>query len=145
MKKLGEIFKNENSGSLKRLFFLSALWKSLVGDSISNFTRPVRVSGKVLTVFVLDPIWQHELSFIKNDILERIPSELDVNEIKFVVRYFKKNEHQTPVFREVTEKERVIIKRLSETIVDENLRTAFSNAMENYFKNYSYQDSLNLE
>lgn len=145
MKKLSEVFNDKNSGTFSRLFTLSSVWKGVVGDSLSKFTRPVRLNGGSLTVFVLDPLWQQELQFIKQDILDRIPPELKIVDIKFIVRYFKKNERPKVVFRELTQKEKVIVDRLAEPIKDEILRNAFSRAMENYFRNYSYEESLNLE
>ena len=145
MKKLSEIFNGSSCGNLNKLFVLSSVWKDVVGEGLSAFTRPVRLTGRILTVFVLDPIWQQELHFIKHDILGRIPAELDIAEIKFVVRYFKKNEPSKMAFRELTQKEKTIIERLGSSINDENLKNAFSRAMENYFRNYSYEESLNLE
>lgn len=48
------------------------LWKKVVGENISNHTKPEKVTYGKLYVKVDSPVWRNELIFQKNDILNKI-------------------------------------------------------------------------
>ncbi|MBZ4642881.1 MAG: hypothetical protein PWQ25_1107 [Deferribacteres bacterium] len=144
MKKLSDFFEKNLSKSLRSIIQINAVWKKVVGDQISRVTLPVRINKNVLNVLVFDPIWQHELSFLKEDILQKLPTHFKISDIKFFVNY-KKFESEEVAFRQITEKEKKIIERLTKNINDKELQVKVKSAMEGYFRNYSYEDSLFLE
>jgi len=61
-------------------------WKNIVGESISANTKPVGVTGGVLTVHVSNSVWLMELSrFYKKDMLKKISGELNDSTIKDIL------------------------------------------------------------
>lgn len=144
MKRLSEFFDNTFSKNVNIIIELNSIWKKIVGEQISKITLPVRLNKKILNVMVFDPMWQHELSFFKSDILEKIPEKFDIIDIKFFVQY-KKFEKEEKTFRNLTDKEKKIIEKIVNNIEDNELKIKIKNALIAYFKNFSYEESLFLE
>lgn len=144
MKKLSEFFDNTFPKNVNIIIQLNSIWKQIVGEQISKITLPIKLNKKILNVMVFDPMWQHELTFFKEDILEKIPKKFDINDIKFFVQY-KKLEKEEKHFRELTDKENKIIERIVNNIQDHELKLKIKNALTAYFRNFSYEESLFLE
>lgn len=144
MKKIADCLDGNFSKNIEKIVKLASSWKHIVGIQLSKVTLPVRISNNILNVMVSEPAWQYELSMFKGDILERIPKDFQITDIKFFVRYIKKDK-DIKQFRDVTEKELKIIDRLVRNISDEELRGKFKDAMIGYFRNFSYHESLDLE
>jgi hypothetical protein len=49
---------------------ISALWSEVVGPKISSHAQPIRVQGSRLFVGVEDSVWLHQLSFLREKILQ---------------------------------------------------------------------------
>lgn len=49
-----------------------SLWGEVVGKEISRHTRPLYIQNRILFVGVDTPVWGNELSFLKEEIKERI-------------------------------------------------------------------------
>ncbi len=47
-------------------------WREVVGDPLAGSTRPLRVQGKTLWVYVENAVLQHHLSFLVPKMLERL-------------------------------------------------------------------------
>jgi hypothetical protein len=64
-------------------------WHEIVGSKISQHARPLKVVRGALYVEVENPIWAQELTFHREVILSRIqeyvPSDLKINDLRFVV------------------------------------------------------------
>ena len=62
-------------------------WRRAVGARIAARAEPGRLRGSVLTVYVASAAWAQELSFLTNDILERV-TKLGVHakSLRFLVR-----------------------------------------------------------
>lgn len=62
-------------------------WRRAVGVRIASRAEPGRLRGSVLTVYVASAAWAQELSFLTNDILERV-NKLGVpaKSLRFLVR-----------------------------------------------------------
>jgi predicted nucleic acid-binding Zn ribbon protein len=75
----------------RRVFEGKALlvWEDVVGESLREHTRPVRVDGGRLVVAVEDSVWKQEISLLQGEIIEklndRIGSEV-IRDIVLVVR-----------------------------------------------------------
>lgn len=144
MKRVSDCLNGNFSKNVEKIVRLAGSWKYIVGIQLSKVTLPVRISKNILNVLVNDPAWQYELNMFKGEILERIPKEFQITDIKFFVRYIK-NEENIKTLRELTEKELEIIDRLAKSIHDEELQKSFKDAMTGYFRNFSYNESLDLE
>ncbi len=53
-----------------------AHWPEITGPEISTRAFPLSLKAKILTVGVVNSTWLHELSFLKNDLLDRITDEV---------------------------------------------------------------------
>ncbi len=51
-------------------------WLEITGPEISAHAFPLSLKAKILTVGVVNSTWLHELSFLKNDLLDRITEEV---------------------------------------------------------------------
>jgi predicted nucleic acid-binding Zn ribbon protein len=67
-------------------------WRSIMGDSIANRSRPEAIQGRTLVVRVSNPQWAQELAFQKDIILARLNRFLSethtmqtVDDVRFVV------------------------------------------------------------
>lgn len=67
-------------------------WRSIMGDSIANRSRPEAIQGQTLVVRVSNPQWAQELAFQKEIILGRLNRFLSethsmqtVEDVRFVV------------------------------------------------------------
>ncbi len=47
-------------------------WREVVGEPLAARTRPLRMQGKTLWVYVEDAVLQHHLSFLVPKMLERL-------------------------------------------------------------------------
>ena len=76
-------------GFSERLHRQSAVtrWKDLVGEPLSEETEAVRIDGSTLVVKVHKAVWRHQLTYLKDEILESINKELDpgsIEDIRFI-------------------------------------------------------------
>lgn len=71
-----------------RLTRLQIVWADIVGERLRRVAWPGALRGRQLIVFVRDPQWQHELVYMKDELLRRIPEQCSacpVNDIRFRV------------------------------------------------------------
>lgn len=62
-------------------------WRRAVGARIASRAEPGRLRGSVLTVYVASAAWAQELSFLTNDILERVVKlGVPAKSLRFLVR-----------------------------------------------------------
>lgn len=75
-------------------------WREVAGDRIAQRTAPGSIEGGVLTVVVASPVWAQELSFLSDDILERLRQRgLRVSSIRFRTGAVPKLAEQAPARR----------------------------------------------
>lgn len=69
---LSTFFKS-NTQALKRIEETRAIlsWESIVGDSASRASQPLRVRAGRLVVKVADPLWMQQLLLLKTEILRK--------------------------------------------------------------------------
>jgi hypothetical protein len=60
-------------------------WDQAVGSAIAARARPLRLMGGVLTITVTGGPWMQQLSFMKNELCERINSLLGEERVKEIV------------------------------------------------------------
>ena len=63
------------------------VWKEVVGDSVSQNTKPEKIESGTLYIKTSNSTWRQELVFKKTDIIKKLNNKLGKNtikEIKFI-------------------------------------------------------------
>lgn len=59
-------------------------WEIIVGDKISQHTKPVKINNGRLTINVNNSVWMQELNLLKNELIKKINYEEKlIKDIKF--------------------------------------------------------------
>jgi len=72
-----------------------ALWPDVVGAQASRHSRAVAVRGEVLMVATRTPVWAHNLTFLKQQLLDRLQERLGarvIEDIRFSSRGWQEPE-----------------------------------------------------
>ena len=83
---LADYFKGSKFKEINDTINLNNLWKKIVGKTISNNTEIVDTKKGKITIKTSNPIWRNELTFQKEDLLNRLQKEkpeLNIKEIEF--------------------------------------------------------------
>jgi len=85
----------DDMGMGEDIFFkkLTGNWNTIVGAVVAKNTRPISLSGGILTVAVSTPSWYTQAAFNKPNILKNIRqfdsgSFGDINDISFTLKNF---------------------------------------------------------
>jgi len=63
-----------------------AFWDSVVGKEIAMHTEPEKIAKETVIVKVDNDVWRNELSFFKNEIIQKLNNKIGkklIQEIKF--------------------------------------------------------------
>ncbi|MBK8997421.1 MAG: DUF721 domain-containing protein [Myxococcales bacterium] len=75
-------------------------WREIAGDRIAQRSAPGNLDSGVLTVVVASPVWAQELSFLADEIMERLRKRgLGVSSIRFRTGAVAKLAEQAPARR----------------------------------------------
>jgi len=83
---LSDYFKGSNFKEVNQTINLNKSWKKIVGKTISKNTEILVIKNGKITIKTSNPIWRNELTFQKQDLLDRIKKEepgLNIKEIEF--------------------------------------------------------------
>ncbi|MEK6576256.1 MAG: DUF721 domain-containing protein, partial [Nitrospirota bacterium] len=61
-------------------------WGEIMGEKIANHTIPGQIRYKKLYIEVDNPVWMHQLLFLKDEILNRVNRSIGreiINEVRF--------------------------------------------------------------
>jgi len=61
-------------------------WEEIMGEKIANHTIPGQIRYKKLYIHVDNPVWMHQLLFLKDEILNRVNCTIGreiINEVRF--------------------------------------------------------------
>ncbi len=65
---------------------LQKRWGEIMGEKIANHTMPGQIRYKKLYIEVDNPVWMHQLLFLKDEILNRVNRSIGreiINEVRF--------------------------------------------------------------
>ncbi len=66
-------YRHESDDELSRIW---SLWKGMVGEMISENTRPAAFKGRQLIVNVSDSVWMQQLHFLEKEMMRKINKAL---------------------------------------------------------------------
>ena len=83
---LSDYFKGSNFKEINDTINLNKSWKKIVGKTISKNTEITCIKNGKITIKTSNPIWRNELTFQKEDLLNRLKKEepnSNIKEIEF--------------------------------------------------------------
>ena len=83
---LSNYFKGSNFKEINNTINLNNTWKQIVGKTISKNTEIVDIKNGKVSIKTTNPIWRNELTFQKEDLLQRLKKEapeINIKEIEF--------------------------------------------------------------
>lgn len=132
--KLWEVFIKLNLEKKLCEYLAMDKWEEIVGEILSEHTRPAYVKDGVLYIYVDSSVWVQELSLFKNKLIEKINDRISIpNIIKDIVfinkgRSFKQRKYRQKkkdVKLSLQEEERIA--KIVEDVKDEELREILKN------------------
>ena len=85
---LSEFLNGKDFKAINDTISLTAAWKQNVGDPISKNTEIIDFKNGKLIIKTSNPIWRNELSFQKNELLNKLKKAepgLNITEIIFII------------------------------------------------------------
>lgn len=79
-------FENNMKG-LPRRWKLFTVWSKVVGPALADKTEPLSIRDNVILVKVSDPTWAHELTYLKEEMLDKLNREMKgktITDIRFI-------------------------------------------------------------
>ena len=83
---LSNYFKGSDFKDINNTINLNKSWKQIVGKTISKNTEIIDIKNGKISIKTTNPIWRNELTFQKEDLLQRLKKEapeLKIKEIEF--------------------------------------------------------------
>ena len=83
---LSNYFKGSDFKDINNTINLNKSWKQIVGKTISKNTEIINIKKGKITIKTTNPIWRNELTFQKEDLLNKLKkeeSEIEIKEIEF--------------------------------------------------------------
>lgn len=127
-------------------YHLKAHWPDLVGQPIASHTAPEKIRFSTLTLLVDGAAWMHELTFLKEEMLQRINGELRQKLGKHAIRTLHLKLGQLPnktgppasdfvrCTENLSSEEATLIRQNLASISDQALRQVIEKAMARHFR-----------
>ena len=83
---LSDYFKGSDFKEINETISLNKFWNKIVGKTISKNTEIVSIKNGRISIKTSNPIWRNELTFQKEDLLNRLKKEepkLNIEDIEF--------------------------------------------------------------
>ena len=83
---LSDYFKGSNFKEINEVINLNKTWNKIVGKTISKNTEIASINNGKIIIKTTNPIWRNELTFQKEDLLNRLKKEepeINIKEIEF--------------------------------------------------------------
>ena len=81
-----DYLKGTDFSEINETINLNKSWKNIVGTAISKNTEIAGIKNGKITIKTSNPIWRNELTFQKEDLLNRLKKEepeINIKEIEF--------------------------------------------------------------
>ena len=81
-----DYFKGSDFKEINETINLNKSWNKIVGKTISKNTEIANIKNGKITIKTSNPIWRNELTFQKEDLLNRLKKEepeINIKEIEF--------------------------------------------------------------
>ena len=81
-----DYFKGSDFKEINETINLNKSWNKIVGKTISKNTEITGIKNGKITIKTSNPIWRNELTFQKEDLLNRLKKEepeINIKEIEF--------------------------------------------------------------
>lgn len=135
-------FEGTSLGERLRDLAIWQQWEQVVGPAIARRTRPLRLSGGVLTVMVGSAPWMQQLSFMKADLIARLNSCLGEERIRDIVlksgRVLEADQgadtEPESLARPLSQQERDWIDQQAAALDDPDLKEQFKALMEQHYR-----------
>jgi hypothetical protein len=118
------------------------IWDQAVGEAIAGRTRPLRLVGGVLTVTVASGPWMQQLSFMKDELCQRINGCLGESRVKEIVlkagslkREQEPEQEPRRQPKPLSAQQQASITQQTVSVEDEGLRLSLQSLMESYYRN----------
>ena len=83
---LSDYLKGTNSKEINEVINLNKTWNKIVGKTISKNTEITSIKNGKIIIKTTNPVWRNELTFQKEDLLNRLKKEepeINIKEIEF--------------------------------------------------------------
>ena len=83
---LSDYFKGTNFKEINEVINLNKTWNKIVGKTISKNTEITSIKNGKIIIKTSNPVWRNELTFQKEDLLNRLKKEepeINIKEIEF--------------------------------------------------------------
>ena len=83
---LSDYFKGSGFKKINETIKLNKSWNKIVGKTISKNTEIAGIKNGKITIKTSNPIWRNELTFQKEDLLNKLKKEepkINIKEIEF--------------------------------------------------------------
>ena len=83
---LSDYFKGSDFKEINETINLNKSWNKIVGKTISTKTEITSIKNGKIIIKTTNPIWRNELTFQKEDLLNRLKKEepeINIKEIEF--------------------------------------------------------------
>ncbi len=83
---LSKLMKDYGLSAKTHEYRILKIWNKTVGDRIASHAQPLRLIREVLTVIVDSPVWMHQLTFYKEDLISKMNAGIGrdiVKDIRF--------------------------------------------------------------
>ena len=83
---LSDYFKGSDFKEINETINLNKSWNKIVGKTISKKTEIISIKNGKIIIKTSNPIWRNELTFQKEDLINRLKKEepeINIKEIEF--------------------------------------------------------------
>lgn len=106
---------------------MSNAWTTIVGAGISCHSLPASLRGKKLTIITDSPVWSQQLSFLRDDLKQKINTHFKENVVSEIILKIgsikKTHKDKLPIhIKPLSSKDNEFIKTVTEEITDSELK-----------------------
>ena len=121
-------------------FLIRDMWEGVVGSHIAKKAHPEGVKNGILQVSVESSVWMQELTFMKQQILERLNQVCEssgVKDIRFKLGKISQRmgSYDEEIVPELNEEEQAMIKKQTANVEDEDVRASLQSFFSTDLKN----------